>query len=99
MKRDGETVLESLWDSLMFDDSSTSRAGGALPQAEFIPNLLKSLQESPTDVIADFEEIRKYSKLLKSIALLSISAHFSFMNSHGSFGHQVFCHWKCSEFA
>jgi hypothetical protein len=47
----------------MFDDSSTFRAGGALPQAEFIPKLLKSLQESPSEVIADFEEIRKYSKL------------------------------------
>jgi Zn-dependent M16 (insulinase) family peptidase len=62
-KRDGEAVLESLWNSLMFDDSSTSRAGGVLPQAEFIPKLLKSLQESPDEVIADFEEIRKYSKL------------------------------------
>ena len=62
-KREGEAVLESLWNSLILDDSSTSRAGGVLPQAEFIPKLLKSLQESPSEVIADFEEIRKYSKL------------------------------------
>ena len=70
-------VLVSLWNSLMFDDSSTCRARGALPQAEFIPKLLKSLQESPTDVIADFEEIRNHSTL-KLIALLL--ANFSFMN-------------------
>lgn len=62
-KRHGRTVLGSLWSSLMFDDGSTSRAGGVLPQAEFIPGLLRSLQESPSEVIADFEEIRKYSKL------------------------------------
>ena len=61
-RRDGGTVLSSLWNSLMFDESSTSRAGGVLPQAEFIPRLLKSLQESPSEVIAEFEEIRKYSK-------------------------------------
>ena len=47
----------------MFGENSTSRAGGALLQAEFIPKILKSLQESPSEVIADFEEIRKYSKL------------------------------------
>jgi hypothetical protein len=56
----------------MFDDSSTSRAGSALFQAEFIPELLKSLQESPDEVIANFEEIRKYSKLT---AVLSNPAH------------------------
>ena len=59
----------------MFDDSSTFRAGGILPQSQFIPRLLKSLQESPSEVIADFEEIRKYSKLIVD---LSNSAQFSF---------------------
>ena len=77
----------------MFDDSSTSRAGSTLLQAESIPKLLKSLQESPSEVIANFEEIRKYSKLT---AVLSSSTHL-FENSHGSFGHQVFGHWKCPE--
>ena len=61
----------------MFDDSSTSRAGGTLPQAEFIPKLLKSLQESPSEVIADFEEIRKYSKCDCHIFLnLTMIFHF-----------------------
>ncbi|KAJ3514376.1 hypothetical protein NLJ89_g2417 [Agrocybe chaxingu] len=60
MKRDGNNVLGSLWAELMYAENSTSRNGGVLPQAEFIPKLVKSLQESPVDVIADFEEIRKH---------------------------------------
>jgi hypothetical protein len=72
-------VLESLWDSLMFDDSSTSRAGGVLPQAEFIPKLSKLLEESPSEVIADFEEIRKFSKLTcRAFQNLGHSLFFSF---------------------
>ena len=92
LKRSGGKVLGSLWDSLIYDDSSTSRAGGVLPQAEFIPKLSKSLQESPSEVIADFEEIRKYSKL---IAVLSNDIQTQYIyNSHGSFGHQIFGHWE-----
>jgi hypothetical protein len=64
LKRSGSKVLDSLSESLIYDDSSTSRAGGVLPQAEFIPKLSKSLQESPSEVIANFKEIRKYSKLI-----------------------------------
>ncbi|KDR85083.1 hypothetical protein GALMADRAFT_233694 [Galerina marginata CBS 339.88] len=60
MKRDGSNVLSSLWATLLYAENSTSRSGGVLPQAEFIPRLAKSLQESPDQVIADFEEIRKY---------------------------------------
>ncbi|KAF9473122.1 hypothetical protein BDN70DRAFT_886165 [Pholiota conissans] len=60
MKRDGSNVLSSLWATLLFSEKSTSRAGGILPQTEFIPKLAKRLQESPDDVIADFQEIRKY---------------------------------------
>ncbi|KAF8168013.1 Metalloenzyme, LuxS/M16 peptidase-like protein [Crassisporium funariophilum] len=60
MKRDGNNVLGSLWSTMIFDDNSTSRSGGVLPQAELIPKLTKALQESPSEVIADFETIRKY---------------------------------------
>ncbi|KAJ4001026.1 Metalloenzyme, LuxS/M16 peptidase-like protein [Lentinula boryana] len=60
MKRDGSTVLGSLWADLMFSKESTSRAGGVLPQVDFIPKLAKELQESPERVIADLEEIRKH---------------------------------------
>ncbi|KAF8832423.1 hypothetical protein HHX47_DHR1001921 [Lentinula edodes] len=60
MKRDGSTVLSSLWADLMFSEKSTSRAGGVLPQVEFVPKLAKELQESPERVIADFDEIRKH---------------------------------------
>lgn len=62
MKRDGSNVLSSLCSTLLFAESSTSRAGGVLPQAEFIPTLITRLQESPEEVIADFQEIRKHSK-------------------------------------
>jgi Zn-dependent M16 (insulinase) family peptidase len=60
MKRDGSNVLSSLWATLLYAENSTSRSGGVLPQAEFIPKLSKLLQESPEQVIADFEEIRKH---------------------------------------
>jgi Zn-dependent M16 (insulinase) family peptidase len=63
-KRSGSRVLGSLWGSLIYNDSSTSRAGSVLTQAGFIPKLSKLLQESPGEVIADLEEIRKYSKLI-----------------------------------
>ena len=66
MKRNGSTVLGSLWATLMYNDNSTSRCGGLLPQVEFIPKLSKSLQESPSEVVSDFEEIRKYTKLTLS---------------------------------
>ena len=92
MKRSGSKVLESLWDSLIYDDSSTSRAGGILAQADFIPKLSKSLQESPSEVIADFEEIRKYSKLI-TVPSNDVQTQ-SIYNSHGSCGHQIFGHWK-----
>lgn len=59
MKRDGNNVLGSLWADMIYDDNSTSRFGGIIPQADFIPKLAKQLQASPAQVIADFEEIRK----------------------------------------
>ena len=90
-------MLGSLCDSLLYDDSSTARAGGVLPQSEFIPKLSKSLQESPSEVIADFEEIRKYSKLI-TVPSNDVQTRY-FYNSHGSFGHQIFGHWKHSEVA
>ncbi|KAE9411017.1 hypothetical protein BT96DRAFT_952834 [Gymnopus androsaceus JB14] len=60
MKRDGNTVLGSLWADLMYSEKSTSRAGGVLPQVDFMPKLAKELQESPEKVVADLEEIRKH---------------------------------------
>lgn len=71
MKRDGSTVLSSLWADLMFSEKSTSRAGGVLPQVEFVPKLAKELQESPERVIADFDEIRKHSEKPRATYLLS----------------------------
>ena len=62
MKRDGYNVLRSLWADLIYDDNSTSRCGHVIQEANFIPKLAKQLQTSPSEVIADFEEIRKHSK-------------------------------------
>lgn len=90
-------MLGSLCDSLLYDDGSTSRAGGILSQAEFIPKLSKSLQESPSEVIADFEEIRKYSTLI-AVPSDDVQTRYIY-NSHGSFGHQIFGDWKYSKLA
>jgi len=62
MKRDGSTVLSSVWTDLLFNNASTSKAGGLIPQIDFVPKLAQELQESPEKVFADFEEIRKHSK-------------------------------------
>jgi hypothetical protein len=79
----------------MYNESCTSRAGSVLPQAESIPKLSKLLQESPNEVIADFEEIRKYSKL---ITIPSNNDQTQpIYNSHGPFGHEIFGHWECLE--
>ncbi|KAJ7630999.1 Metalloenzyme, LuxS/M16 peptidase-like protein [Roridomyces roridus] len=61
MKRDGNTVLGSLWADLLHSDASTSRAGGILPQIDFMPKLATQLSEKPEQVIADLEEIRRYA--------------------------------------
>ncbi|KAI0639791.1 Metalloenzyme, LuxS/M16 peptidase-like protein [Trametes polyzona] len=60
MKRDGDTVLSSVSGELLYDTTSTSRMGSVIPQIEFIPKLSQQLQESPAEVIKDFEEIRRY---------------------------------------
>ncbi|KAF8844003.1 hypothetical protein BDN67DRAFT_895938 [Paxillus ammoniavirescens] len=59
LKRDGSNVLSSIWAETLFDKSSTSLAGAILSQAEFIPSLIRELQESPAEVIAAFEKLRK----------------------------------------
>ena len=59
LKRDGSNVLSSIWAETVFDKSSTSLAGAILSQAEFVPKLIKDLQESPELVIAAFEKLRK----------------------------------------
>jgi len=60
LKRDGNTVLSSVWADLLYAENSTSRAGGVLPQTKFIPKLIQDLHDSPDKVIADFNELRKY---------------------------------------
>ena len=62
LRRDGSTVLSSLTANLMYDERTTSRANGILPQSDFIPRIAQRLQENPDEVIKDFETIRQYSK-------------------------------------
>ncbi|KIK71096.1 hypothetical protein GYMLUDRAFT_147646 [Collybiopsis luxurians FD-317 M1] len=59
-KRDGNTVLGSLWADVFLNEKSRSRAGAILQQVDFVPQLAKELQENPVKVISDFEEIRKH---------------------------------------
>ena len=81
IKRDGSTVLSSLWADLIHAENSTFRFGGVLPQAEFIPKLVKTLQESPEAVIADFEKIRKssrslsFSSMFTALIYVSLASH------------------------
>ena len=62
MKRDGNTVLTSVCADLLYSENSTSRAGGILTQMEFVPELIEKLNEKPEEVIAAFEEFRRYCK-------------------------------------
>jgi len=58
MKRNGNTVLSAISMEQLYDETSTSRAGTVLNQAEFIPGLIQRLQDEPKKVIEEFEVIR-----------------------------------------
>ncbi|KAK7694817.1 hypothetical protein QCA50_002005 [Cerrena zonata] len=60
LRRDGSTVLSSLTATLMYAENVTSRANGILPQSEFIPRIAQRLQETPEEVLRDFETIRQH---------------------------------------
>ncbi|KAJ7225434.1 Metalloenzyme, LuxS/M16 peptidase-like protein [Mycena pura] len=60
MKRDGSTILGSLWGDMVYNEASTSRAGGVLAQVDYMPKLAKQLLDSSEEVIADLLEIRRY---------------------------------------
>lgn len=62
-KRDAGSVLGSVSADLLYDETSTSRAGGVLAQMDFIPILVQQLQDSPNKVTESFEEIRKTREL------------------------------------
>lgn len=66
LKRDGNNVLSSVWANLLFTEGAMARAGGVLPQTEFIPKLIQDLQDTPNKIIADFNELRNYSQSITS---------------------------------
>ncbi|KAJ1311433.1 hypothetical protein OPQ81_009922 [Rhizoctonia solani] len=60
-KRDGNTIMMAVSNSLTFETSkSVSNSGGITTQMEFIPELAKRLQENPEQVIDDMKEFRKH---------------------------------------
>ncbi len=59
-KRSGRDVLYSLWYDQIYGENSTPRFGHILQRAEIIPKLIQRLQESPEEVLVDFESIRKH---------------------------------------
>jgi len=59
LKRDGNTVMSSVSNVLLYDENSTNRANGVLVQMETLPKLAKALEESPEKVIAEFEQVRQ----------------------------------------
>ncbi|EIN14202.1 hypothetical protein PUNSTDRAFT_49027 [Punctularia strigosozonata HHB-11173 SS5] len=60
LKRDGNTVLGSVSAAMLYDENSTSRAGGVLTQMEFIPTLSEQLESHTNKVLEAFEQIRSY---------------------------------------
>lgn len=88
LKRDGSTVLSSLWADVVHDETSSSRLGGILPQIDFIPAIARMIQEEPEKVISDFEEIRKHSEQLATTCVHATI--ISIFASHGSLRSSVF---------
>ena len=60
MKRDGNTVVNSLYSDTLWTENSASRVSGLLKQIEFSPFLLRRLKTDPHGVVKDLAELRKY---------------------------------------
>jgi len=58
LKRSMRTVLNSLMNSLLFNESSNMYASGFLRQQSFLKDLLKTLETSPEKVVKRLEEVR-----------------------------------------
>lgn len=66
LKRDGSTVLSAVTAELLHDETSTTRAGGALIQSDFIRGLSEKIHEAPEKVIEEFENIRRLRGYLRT---------------------------------
>lgn len=60
MKRDGNTVVQSLFTDVLWSNGSASKAAGLMQQIEFNPALAERLKSDPETVVKDLEELRKY---------------------------------------
>lgn len=60
LKRDGSTVLGSLWSTIVYGDNNTSSANSVITQMNFLQGLVQELQTDPDKTVATFNEIRSY---------------------------------------
>ncbi|KAF8337466.1 Metalloenzyme, LuxS/M16 peptidase-like protein [Cantharellus anzutake] len=60
MKRDGNTVVGSVYGQLLFDETSTLQASALLAQLDFSPKLSQLLKTDPKRVVQDLQELRSY---------------------------------------
>ncbi|GJJ09486.1 hypothetical protein Clacol_003709 [Clathrus columnatus] len=58
LKRDGNTVVSSLFGRMQYSSSSTVQAASILNQLEFISRLMQKLKSAPETVIQDLETFR-----------------------------------------
>lgn len=95
MKRSGKTVLSAIASEQLYDETSTSRAGTVLKQAEFIPGMIQQLQDEPKKVIEEFEVIKETCQLDRILIKLFNNklTHFS---SNKTGGNQVLGYRKHS---
>lgn len=61
-KRDGNTMVTALSESLLFSPASTSRASAVLELMEFIPRVAETLRTRPEEVIRNLQSLRQYRK-------------------------------------
>ena len=59
-RRDGNSVLGSTWQGLLFDETIVHTAYTVLAQIEFMPKVIAQLEENPEEVVQVFEEITGY---------------------------------------
>ena len=59
-RRDGNSVLGSTWQELLFDETIVHTAYTVLAQIDFMPKVIAQLEENPEEVVRVFEEITGY---------------------------------------
>ena len=84
-------MLSAIASEQLYDETSTSRAGTVLKQAEFIPGLLQQLQGDPNKVVEDFEAIRQICESCYPLPKLPVGEPTLFY-SNQTRGNQILGH-------